>query len=43
LKLELRDRAIILNKKAIVLAYNRDKTEKYAEVKAIKIVIKYIA
>ncbi len=42
MKIELQDRATMLNKKATALAYNRNKSEKYAEVKVIKIVIKYI-
>ena len=42
MKTELQDRATMLNKKAIVLAYNKNKSEKHAEVKVIKIATKYI-
>jgi hypothetical protein len=42
MKTELQDRATMLNKKAIVLACNKNKSEKHAEVKVIKIVTKYI-
>lgn len=42
MKTKLQDRAMIPNKKATVLAYSKNKSEKHAEVKVIRIAIKYI-